>query len=441
MVDLRGAFMRGIRFLAALMVVGAFAGVGFGEDGKAAGVVIVEKAGPKVMAPAAERYAQRIQKVRANLGEITKAAEVVAQRWVEKKQVLIHSPWGGDNTTFTAETVSRAGGLDNARSSIDRRDAHSANDVILYGPRSWENGGKFVSEDAAKGKAQGWMVVVFGSKAGKPENLAADIVIDNFAPGPGDEEGAVNAIVNCVNVWVFYSELVGALTRRGVRPSVLKGMCLAGASAHNKANQSGKPELFPCETAIPAGTMGRQYLDELSKAMADLSTPERQGQLDKAAGIAVKKIKEGHTVWMASFTHMLLAEVSDNNYAPTKSFRGNSPEGFTKNLQKGDLLFWFGEWTLNLPWQDSLTLIRKSGADYIPSVRLGKEPMEPMEHDDVYYNLKTPDALMVLEQKWPMEAAVVDVPFEPRKMAPVSGIYEALMYRMLDEKIAAGLGK
>jgi hypothetical protein len=47
---------------------------------------------------------------------------------------------------------------------------------------------------------------------------------------------------------------------------------------------------------------------------------------------------------------------------------------------------------------------------------------------------------MVLEQKWPMEASVVDVPCEPRKIAPVTGVYVMLMYRMLDERIAVRLG-
>ena len=50
-----------------------------------------------------------------------------------------------------------------------------------------------------------------------------------------------------------------------------------------------------------------------------------------------------------------------------------------------------------------------------------------------------PDALMVLDQPWPVENAVVDIPFPPGRMAPVSGVHVCLLYRMLDEAIAERL--
>ncbi len=457
--------MRGMTWVGGLCAVVAtgfmFAGIAGGEDkaaatqageGAGAGGVgrtvvapmlpVKQEGGPA--APAGERLAERLAKVRGNLGEITKAAEVVAQRWTEKKQVLIHVPFGGDGSNFTMEMTSRAGGLDNFRSNTVRQKDRSANDVILYAPRSWEKGGKYVMEDGAKRKGEGWLVVVFGSKAGMPEGVPGDIVIDNFAPDGSEREAAVNQMVNCVNGWVFQCELTSALTRRGVYPGILKGMTLPGSTAHNKEYQKGKAELYPCEKAIGAGVLGAAYLDGLDSALKDLYTPECQAQIEKAATLAAGRIKDGGTVWMASFTHILDGEVFLNNYAPTKAFRGISHGGqgqtFTKNLKKGDLLFWFGEWTLNMPWFDYMTVIRSTGADFIPCVRLSKEAFEPMEHDDLYYDLKTPDALMVLEQKWPMDAAVVEIPFAPGKMGPVTGVYLALMYRMLDERIALRLG-
>jgi hypothetical protein len=419
---------------------------GAGQPTAAVKVDVKSAAAKMTLAPAAERYAQRIQKVRANLGEITKAAEVVAQRWVEKKQVLIHSPFGGDCSNFTMEMTSRAGGLDNIRSNTVRQKERSANDVMLFAPRSWEKGGKYVMEEGAKRKGEGWLIVVFGSKAGAPAGMPGDILIDNFAPTGGEEEAACNSMVNVANGWVFQCELVGALSRRGVSPAVLKGMCLPGSTAHNHAVQTGLPTLKACETAVPAGKLGTQYLDELEKSLKDLSSHERQGQLDKAASLAAGKIKDGKTVWMSSFTHVLDGEVFFDNYAPTKAFRGISHQGgktFTKNVQKGDLLFWFGEWTLNMPWTDYLGIIRSTGGDYIPCVRVGNEPFEPMEDEGktkLYYDMKTADAVMVLEQKWPMDAAVVDVSFEPKKIAPVTGVYVMMMYRMLDEKIAGKVG-
>ena len=57
----------------------------------------------------------------------------------------------------------------------------------------------------------------------------------------------------------------------------------------------------------------------------------------------------------------------------------------------------------------------------------------------MFYDTQTDDALIVLEQHWPYENAVVPIPFPPAKMAPVSGVYVCLMYRMLDDAIAERL--
>jgi hypothetical protein len=148
-------------------------------------------------------------------------------------------------------------------------------------------------------------------------------------------------------------------------------------------------------------------------------------------------------VWASSFTHVLDGEVLVDNKAPIKAFRGIScgenGENFTQNLKPGDLLLFFGEWTLNLPWRDYLAIIRSTKCDFIPGVRLCPEPMEPWEGKADFYDYKLPDAKMVLEQRWPFENAVVAIPFPPGKMAPISGVYVCLQYRMLDEEIARKL--
>jgi hypothetical protein len=142
---------------------------------------------------------------------------------------------------------------------------------------------------------------------------------------------------------------------------------------------------------------------------------------------------------------VLDGEVFLNNKAPTKAFRGISIGGhgetFTENLKEGDLLLWFGEWTVNIPWRDYLALIRQTKADYIASYRPFREPMEPYEvGHDIFYDQKLDDAKMVLEQRWPLDNAVVDIPFPPGRMAPISGVLVCLQYRMLDEAIAARVG-
>ena len=390
-------------------------------------------------------YRQRLVFIREQLPQITAAAEVVANRWIEKKQMLLHYAFGGDTGAFSMELIARAGGLDNARPNTVRIDMRSANDVIVVGPRSWEKGADFLKKELPKARERGWMIVVFGSKQGLPEGLPVDLLIDNGARNGSEGEAAVNQIVNITNAWIWTCELTAALTRLGQRPGILKGMPQPGAIANNNEYQlkNGMSQLYPCDTPIPAGSLANIYLEQVEREMANLEGKAMQDDLARAADIAVTHLNAGKTVWATSFTHVLDGEVFVDNLSPIKAFRGIScgPNGetFTKNLKPGDLLFFFGEWSLNLPWRDYLKVIRQTGADYIPSYRIATEPMEPYEGVAEFYSQQVDDAAMVLQQHWPFENAAVPIPFAPGKMAPVSGVHVCLLYRMLDEKIAERL--
>ena len=390
-------------------------------------------------------YRHRLDFVRQEIPQITAAAETVAKRWVDKKQMLCHYAFGGDTGDFAMENISRAGGLDNNQPNTVRVKLRSANDVYIVGPRSWEKGGDFLKTELPKAHDMGWLTVVFGSKNGMPEGLPIDIFIDNGAKGGSEQEAAVNQIVNITCGWIYNCELTAALTRLGQYPAILRGMPVPGAQAHNKIYQSsdGPSKLYPCDTPIPAGSLAKIYLEQVERELANLESKPMQDQIARAADIAVEHLKAGKTVWASSFTHVLDGEVLVDNISPIKAFRGIScganGETFTNNLKKGDLLFYFGEWSLNLPWRDYLKIIRGTGADFIPGYRVGVEPTEPYEGPANFYDQKLDDAQMVLEQQWPFENAVVPIPFPPGKMAPISGVYVCLQYRMLDEMIAARL--
>jgi hypothetical protein len=388
-------------------------------------------------------YRQRLELVRKQVPQITAAAEAVAKRWVEKQPVLFHFPFGGDTSNFSMEMIARAGGLDNAQPNTQRVNLRTANDVIVVAPRSWEKGGAFLQQELPKAREQGWLIVVFGSKQGMPEGLPVDLLIDNGAAGGGEDEAAVNQIVNMTNAWIWCCEVTAALTRLGQRPAILKGMPLPGADAHNKQYQRGDalPELYPCDTPIPAGSLAAVYLQQIERELANLEGKASQDQLDRAAGIAAAHVRDGKMLWATSFTHVLDGEVFFDNISPIKAFRGISSDEktFTDHVKPGDLLLFFGEWTLNLPWRDYLKEIRNTGGDYIVGYRVGTEATEPYEGPADFYDQNLDDAAMVLEQHWPFENAAVPIPFAPGMMAPVSGIHLCLQYRMLDEKIAERL--
>jgi len=386
-------------------------------------------------------YRQRLELVRGQIPQITAAAEAVAKRWVEKKQVLLHYPFGGDTSDFTMENISRAGGLDNAQTNTVRIEMRSANDVFVVAPRSWEKGGDYLKKELPKAREKGWLIVVFGSKQGMPDGLPVDFLIDNGADGGNEDEAAVNQIVNMTNGWIWQCELTAALTQLGVHPGILKGMPLPGAQAHNKEYQIAVPKLYPCDTPIPAGSLAAIYLQQIERELANLESKPMQDQLERAADIAADHVKAGKALWASSFTHVLDGEVFFDNISPIKAFRGisSNEKTFKDNLQPGDLLLFFGEWSLNLPWRDYLKEIRNTGGDFIAGYRVGIEPVEPYEGPAGFYDQKLDDAAMVLEQEWPFENAAVPIPFAPGMMAPVSGVYLCLQYRMLDEKIAEKL--
>jgi len=394
-------------------------------------------------------YRQRLGFVRGQIPQITAVAEVVAQRWVEKKQVLIHSPFVGDSHNFTMELCYRAGGIDNIRMHTVREEMRSANDVFIIGPRSWEVGGdEPMKEMLADARKRGWMIIIFGSKHGTPAVVPFDFLIDNGAKGGSEEEAALNQIVNITNSWIWCTELTAALTRRGYHPGIPKGMPVPGAAAHNKMYQreDGASTLYPCATPIPAGSLATAYLEQVERELTNLEGKAMQDQLARAAEYAVAHLNAGNKVWVSSNTHVLDGEVLVDNNSPFSGFRGisgvlNDEKGlrFDADIQAGDLLFFFGEWSLNLPWLDYLKLIRQTGADYIPSYRLSTEPTEMYEGPSSFRDQNIDDALMLLEQHWPFENAVAPIPFAPGKMAPISGIYVCLLYRMLDEKIAKTL--
>lgn len=221
-------------------------------------------------------------------------------------------------------------------------------------PRSWERGSAFLRKELPKARSNNWSIIAFGSREGMPADLPVDWLIDNGARGGGEDEAALNHIVNITQGWVWCAELTAALTRLGWRPTVLQGMPVPGAVAHNRQFQrtDGLPELFPWGEPIPAGQLACSYLAEIDRQIAVLD-----------------------------------GEVFLDNRSPLRAFRGIScgtdGETFTRNARAGDLLFFFGEWTINLPWRDYLRIIRSTGADYIPSFRRGSEPAEAYLDEEI----------------------------------------------------------
>ncbi|MAE60128.1 MAG: hypothetical protein CMJ49_02100 [Planctomycetaceae bacterium] len=105
----------------------------------------------------------------------------------------------------------------------------------------------------------------------------------------------------------------------------------------------------------------------------------------------------------------------------------------------GDLFFWLAFNGVSIWWYpddgpsqlfiDYDTPLRASKLDVITC--FAHDPLHPKNNGDY--------ALAHIEQNWNYGDSTVPVPFPPGRIAPISGLYQSLLYRMLDDKVDAQL--
>jgi len=368
---------------------------------------------------------------REQLPTIIESAEVAADRLVAHPSSLLNVPYAPQKT-FAEDILNRSGGLANALPSVERRAEITEHDVFLFSVRSWEKDGKEALGHIAEAQGRGWLVVLFASKAGAPQDLAVGYLIDNGAPTGREEEGPVNALANSLNGWLWCCEYVAALTRRGKCPGILQSALTEGADEHNSRLQTreGRHWLGECDQPVAAGALARAYLRRIDELLVTLAGERIQGQTQDAARIIAERLAAGANVAVSTCTHFLMFEVFWNNRTPWKPFFvvWRAKTAIPQNVQPGDLLVWFGFKGLSTPYEDYGRYIRETGASLITSFTPDENPAN-----------NAPQALAHIDQSWSEGDAEVAIPCPPGRMAPISGINQGLLYRMLDAAAAEKL--
>jgi uncharacterized phosphosugar-binding protein len=382
--------------------------------------------------PSLLAYNARLVVARKQIPEITRSAEGAATRIMAHPLALIDVPYANQGG-FAEELSNRAGGLSNVDPTEGRPKEATPDDVVLFSVRSWVKDGEKAVKFMQEYRAKGWPITLFASRAGMPADLPVDYFIDNGATGPGEDEGAMNAIVNSLNGWMWCCEYYGALTRHGKYPGVLQSVSIPGATVLDRPLQSepgGRQWLGNTDHPIAAGVLADLYLRRCEQLSANLASPHVQQQIHNAADIVVKRLKSGRQVFVSSLGHMTLDEIFSNNKTPWKAFNsaGLAKTAFTKNLKPGDLLVWIGYIGMNSAYEDFEAGIRASGADLIACIALDPDPKN-----------NAPWALAHIDQSWTMGDAVVPIPYWPDKMAPLSGVNAMMLYRMLDDEVSQHL--
>lgn len=388
-------------------------------------------------------FVGRVEVARAQLPAIIQAAEAAAARKVAHPEALINITYHLQSS-FGEELLNRSGGLAGALPSEERPKLVTPDDIVVFSIRSWEANGEKGLAYLRECRKKGWLIILFASAAGRPDDLDVDWFIDNGAKSGGEADAAVNTVANALNGWLWVCEYSAALTRRGHHPGILQSITTAGSTVHNRTYQDRQTRHrdYPCETAVPTGDLARVYLQRVDRMVCDLSGPTTRRELDRAAELIAGRLREGRSVFVSTSTHIMLNELDRNNrtpWTPLLTLRSMS-ETLAKRTKPGDLFFWLSFNGVSI-WSYPDTCgpsrvyidydrpLRESGVDLITC--FARDPLHPDNNG--------PGAVAHIEQDWAFGDAEVPVPFPPGRIAPVSGLYQGLLYRMLDELAAAKL--
>jgi len=394
------------------------------------------------LAPLAD-FIRRVTVAHRQLDGIVASAETAADRKIAHPDALIDIQYSLQ-PAFAEELLNRSGGLAGALPAVERRSLITDKDIAVFSIRSWEGNGQKGIDYLNSCREQGWMTILFASQSGRPDDLEVDFFIDNGAPDGGDTHGPLNVIANCLNGWLWVCEYTSAMTRRGRHPGILQSITTPGSIEHDVAIQARETRHrnYPCNTSVADRDLARIYLARVDRVVTDLSSIWMQDQIAKAADLIAERIKSGGNVYVSSNSHIMLSEIHKNNKSPWRplSAHYNAERVLSDATEEGDLLFWLGFNGLTVwqykdgrtqLWSDYDAAIRAAGVDFITCFAT-----DPLHADNDGHG-----ALAHIEQPWNFGDAVVPIPFPPGQMAPISGLYQAMIYRMLDEAIAARLNE
>jgi hypothetical protein len=396
----------------------------------------------RVLPPSLRDFTARVEAARGQVPQIIAAAEAAAARKVAHPEALLNLTYHLQ-PSFAEELLNRSGGLAEALPSEERPQRVTEHDFVVFSIRSWQTDGEKGLAYLRDCREKGWMIILFASGAGKPADLEVDWFIDNGAKTGTDADAAVNSAANALNGWLWVCEYTAALTRFGKYPGILQSITTAGSIPFDRPLQDGKVRhlnLFPCAIAVPAGDLSRIYLQRVDRMVEDLSGTTTREQIARAAGIIAGRLREGRKVFVSTNTHIMLGEMDKNvntPWTPLVTLR-NMEEALAKHTQPGDLFFWLAFNGVSIWFYPDASAPSKLYIDYDTPLRASKvdlitcfsrDPLHPENNGDY--------ALAHIEQNWDFGDSEVPVPFPPGRIAPVSGLYQSLLYRMLDDAASA----
>jgi len=399
---------------------------------------------------AAKQYCRAVldacDRVESNLSEITKVAEIVAERHMNGGLIGFYPiVYQG----LQDELWGRSGGFVNAGFDRPFKKERSPEerklDVSIIG---W--GAKpTVKNEVSRMKSfkeRGGYIIGFGPKD-LPE-LAEQVKMCDvwFDTGTGEDDrciqfsdgskaGRLNYLVNALNGWVLTAEIFSAITRKGHTPAMWK------AYLYNDGPQWGDKYLYKKQfmdeypvAPIPEGYLARAYLDGIRYHVRKFENTQMPN-IEKAVGLISQEIKKREKVYIASMGHMpwtYVGKYEDAKWAINVDFHSNvqqQVEKYIKNTPDGALIVRLGY--TGIEPESSAIFERKK-----QKIILISAENDVLEHQD----WKIPkNVLVYIDMGYSFGDACVWVEGLPIRILAPSGIMQIVAYECLNVEVLSKL--
>jgi hypothetical protein len=341
-------------------------------------------------AAAVENYLSGLQsaiaQTRTNLATLANSAGRAASEFVSGGDLWV----AGRQADFIAEACGRAGGL-MAIAPLGQRVPTNHN-IILYavpgsvGPEDL----KLLDQWQEKGAA----VIKFSSAAG--------LYRDHFP---------LDTVANIVDLWTWTGEFVAGCTRLGKMPVLYQSYGLAGGPERGRKYQGKRFHDDLIIKPIPAGVLGRQYLDEIDRMLAKI----RDAQMPKVLQ-AARWWEQATSAKIMVTGHIFPRHAQDPRSLPPGSFAA-VPAWEDKDLLDSDH-----------PPQFVLYV----GYQFAPQKLI--DQAKAMGVKLVYFDVQPGQApeparnILYIDPAWPLADGCVTVPGYDVPILPASGVVQAAIY-------------
>ena len=351
--------------------------------------------------------------------ELVPAAEGIADRLIAGGNL-----YAGGDLAFSDDYEDRAGGM--PATKIWNANRMAPNDVFLLGLLAqndksarnffpaWigQNNGRFTSALTVYLGSKKWPQVSRLQTVPNPERWKSGLYfMDTNAPEGADWPSlAVGQMATLAVSWALEVEIVAAASRKGKTLATYTSMFEPNSKEFND-KITGKTWVDDLKIEpIPAGKLGREYLIECRRQVAEFLSNGQAQQVRRAAERLAATQRKGGVIWTVTMGHLLArgAQIPmelTHLFFFGRAWQWTAPQG----VQSGDTLLYIGY--MEYP-KNEVEACLKVGADAVV-VSLDAPPEGPQDA-----------RVTAIRSCWERWDGVVTVPGYPYKAAPSSSVVQ-----------------